>query len=109
MSHGEGRGMKIIWTLRARKRFTSISNYIAREFYPDYADAWEEDVAATIVPLADHPRLGTEAFPGIKRMDLRRILLANKNYWVYYRIGKSAIEILSIRHVLQDIRTPYNL
>ena len=31
--------MKINWTPRGRKRFFAISNYIATEFYSDYADA----------------------------------------------------------------------
>lgn len=95
--------MKINWTPRGRKRFTAISNYIASEFYPDYADAWEEDVAATVEPLARHPQLGTVAFPSLKRPDIRRILLANRNYWVYYRISKTAIDILSIRHARMNI------
>ena len=40
--------MRIVWTIRGRKRFTAISDYIATEFYSEYADAWEEDVAATV-------------------------------------------------------------
>ena len=101
--------MKINWTPRGRKRFFAISNYIATEFYTDYADAWEEDVATTVEPLAVHPELGTIAFPFLKRPELRRILLANRNYWVYYRIAKDAIDILSIKHILQNVRTPRNL
>ena len=101
--------MKINWTPRGRKRFFAISNYIATEFYSDYADAWEEDVATTVEPLAVHPELGTIAFPFLKRPELRRILLANRNYWVYYRIAKNAIDILSIKHILQNVRTPRNL
>ncbi len=100
--------MKINWTPRGRKRFFAISNYIATEFYSDYADAWEEDVATTVEPLAVHPELGTIAFPFLKRPELRRILLANRNYWVYYRIAKNAIDILSIKHILQNVRTPRN-
>ncbi len=100
--------MKINWTPRGRKRFFAISNYIATEFYTDYADAWEEDVATTVEPLAVHPELGTIAFPFLKRPELRRILLANRNYWVYYRIAKNAIDILSIKHILQNVRTPRN-
>ncbi len=90
-------------TPRGRKRFTSISNFIAQEFYPDYADAWEEDVAATVEPLSRNPRLGVEAFPDLDRPELRRLLLANKSYWVYYRISKTAIDILSIKHRLQRV------
>ena len=101
--------MKINWTPRARKRFTDISNYIASEFYADYADAWEEDVAATVEPLAKHPQLGHEAFPNLKRPEIRRILLANKNYWVYYRVTKTVIDILSIKHRLQHIRNLHSL
>ncbi len=101
--------MKINWTPRGRKRFFAISNYIATEFYTDYADAWEEDVATTVEPLAVHPELGTIAFPFLKRPELRRILLANRNYWVYYRIAKNAIDILSVKHILQNVRTPRNL
>ena len=70
--------MKINWTPRARKRFTDTSNYIASEFYADYADAWEEDVAATVEHLAKHPQLGHEAFPNLNRPEIRRILLATK-------------------------------
>ena len=101
--------MKINWTPRGRKRFFAISNYIATEFYSDYADAWEEDVATTVEPLAAHPELGAVAFPFLKRPELRRILLSNRNYWVYYRIAKDAIDILSIKHILQNVRTPRNL
>ena len=101
--------MKINWTPRGGKRFFAISNYIATEFYTDYADAWEEDVATTVEPLAVLPELGTIAFPFLKRPELRRILLANRNYWVYYRIAKNAIDILSIKHILQNVRTPRNL
>ena len=101
--------MKINWTPRARKRFISISSYIASEFYADYADAWEEDVAATVEPLAENPKLGHEAFPDLKRPEIRKILLANKNYWVYYRISKTTIDILSIKHRLQHIRDLHSL
>ena len=101
--------MNINWTVRGRKRFTAISNYIAEEFYPDYADAWEDDVATTVEGLAVNPKIGTIAFPSLNRPELRKILLSNKSYWVYYRISKTAIDILSVKHILQDVRTPRNL
>ena len=101
--------MRINWTLRGRKRFTAISNYIAEEFYSEYADAWEEDVATTVEHLADNPKIGTVAFPSLKRPELRRILLSNRNYWVYYRLKKSTIDILSVKHILQNVKSLRNL
>ena len=82
--------MKINWTPRGRKRFFAISNYIATEFYSDYADAWEEDVATTVEPLAVHPELGTIAFPFLKRPELRRVQVAKG------RILSSSHDILEI-------------
>ena len=101
--------MKINWTIRGRKRFTAISDYIATEFYSEYADAWEEDVATTVEHLADTPQIGIVAFPALKRPELRRILLANRSYWVYYRLRKSVIDILSVKHILQNVKSPRNL
>jgi len=101
--------MKIKWTKRGQKRFAECSDYITSEFYPDYADAWEEDVAQTVEHLPLKPNLGIIAFPKLSRPELRKILLHNRRYWVYYRVTKTAIEILSIRHTLMNINSPRQL
>lgn len=101
--------VQINWTRRAILRLTGISDYIRQEFYPDYADTFEEDIAATVESLPENPRVGTEAFPSIHRPELRKTLSRSRTYWVYYRVKNSRLEILSIKHVLQQVEGPRNL
>ena len=101
--------MNINWTKRGRKRFNSCSAYISENFYPAYADNWEEAVARTVERLPDNPELGREAFPEINRPEIRKLLCDHYNYWIYYRIKRTAIEILSVRHCLMRIDTPRQL
>ena len=101
--------MKIVWTKRGLKRLQSAFDYIAENFYLDYAIQFDSDARNVALMLPANPQLGRVAFPELDRPELRKILCRNYNYWIYYRTQKNAIEILSVRHALMDIKSPRNL
>ena len=55
--------MTLQWSDYAIKTFQEASDYIACNFYPDYADAFDADVLETVEKLLDSPFLGKEAYP----------------------------------------------
>jgi len=97
--------MKEKWTKRASERLASASSYIAKNFYPDYATAFRDDVVFSVRESCQNPRIGIVAFPDMQRQEIRKILCKNRNWWVYYRIRKDCIEVLSVKHILQQVRT----
>lgn len=97
------------WTKRATQRLRDAARYIAVNFYPDYAVSFSDDVIDTANALPAHPRIGTVAFPRMTRPNYRKILCKNGRWWIYYRIAKDRIEILSVKHVLQNVPTPHHL
>ena len=101
--------MKIVVTKRGQKRITANREYLETSFYPDYGRLFEDKVLETIRQLSDNPRLGRVAFPELDRPEIRKILCDHYNYWIYYRVQKRVIEILSVRHTLMNIRSPKQL
>lgn len=101
--------MKEKWTKRATERLASASGYIAQNFYPAYATAFRDDVVITVRQACDNPHSGLEAFPNMKRPQYRKILCQNRNWWVYYRVKKDCIEVLSVKHILQNVKSSRNL
>ena len=101
--------MKLVWTKRGVKRLQSAFDYIADNFYLDYAIRFDRDARNAVLRLSDNPEMGREAFPEIERPEIRKILCDHYNYWIYYRAQKRVIEILSVRHTLMNIRTPKQL
>ncbi len=97
------------WTKRATQRLRDAARYIAVNFYPAYAVAFSHDVIGTADSLPANPEIGVEAFPRMKRPRYRKILCKNRKWWVYYRIMKDRIEILSVKHALQNVRSPLDL
>ena len=97
------------WTKRATQRLRSAVRYIAINFYPEYAVAFANDVTDTAAMLQANPRIGVEAFPGMRRPQNRKILCKNRSWWIYYRIIKGRIEILSVKHSLQNVKSPRDL
>ena len=91
------------WSKRASTRLRSAVRYIAVNFYPEYAVAFASDVTDTAEMLPANPRIGVEAFPRMKCPQYRKILCKNRNWWIYYRITKDRIEILSVKHALQNV------
>ena len=101
--------MKIVWTKRGLKQLQSAFDYIAENFYLDYAIQFDSDARNVALMLPTNPQLGRIAFPELDRPELRKILCRHYNYWIYYRAQKNVIEILSVRHTLMDIKSPRNL
>ena len=101
--------MKLLWTKRGLKRLQSAFDYIADNFYLDYAIQFDNDARNVALMFPANPQLGREAFPELDRPEIRKFLCDHYNYWIYYRVQKSVIEILSVRHTLMNIRSPKQL
>lgn len=101
--------MRIVITKRGQNRIASNREYLENNFYPEYGRWFEDKVVQTIRRLSDNPEMGREAFPEIERPEIRKILCDNYSYWIYYRLKKHMIEILSVRHCLMRIDTPRQL
>lgn len=101
--------MKLVLTKRGQKRIASNRKYLEDNFYLETGRRFEDNVLETIRQLPANPQLGREAFPELDRPAIRKILCDHYNYWIYYRVQKRVIEILSVRHTLMNIRTPKQL
>ena len=101
--------MKLVLTKRGQKRIASNRKYLEDNFYLETGRRFEDNVLETVRQLPANPQLGREAFPELDRPEIRKILCNHYNYWIYYRVQKRVIEILSVRHTLMNIRTPKQL
>ena len=101
--------MKLVITKRGQKRIASNRKYLEDNFYLETGRRFEDNVLETIRQLPANPQLGREAFPELDRPEIRKILCDHYNYWIYYRVQKRVIEILSVRHTLMNIRSPKQL
>ena len=97
------------WTRRASKRLASASGYIAQNFYPAYATAFRDDVITTVKLACNNPHIGQIAFKNLDRPEIKKLLCKNRKWWVYYRVKKDYIEVLSVKHVLQNVKSQLNL
>ena len=86
--------MKIIWSPLAVKRTSEIAEYITSD-NPSAAIAWVEKIFEKVELLKLSPKMGREV-PEISRKEIREILFGN--YRIIYRIEKTKISILTIRH-----------
>ena len=93
------------WTKRAMTRLRNAVKYIAVNFYPEYAIAFRSDAIETANSIPANPYMGEEAFPLMKRPDIRKVLCRNKKWWVFYKITKERVYIISVKHTLQRIDT----
>ena len=101
--------MRLVITKRGQKRIASNRKYLEDNFYLETGRRFEDNVLETVRQLPANPQLGREAFPELERPEIRKILCNHYNYWIYYRVQKRVIEILSVRHTLMNIRTPEQL
>ena len=101
--------MRLVITKRGQKRIASNRKYLEDNFYLETGRRFEDNVLETVRQLPANPQLGREAFPELERPEIRKILCDHYNYWIYYRVQKRVIEILSVRHTLMNIRTPKQL
>ena len=101
--------MRLVITKRGQKRIASNRKYLEDNFYLETGRRFEDNVLETVRQLPANPQLGREAFPELDRPEIRKILCDHYNYWIYYRVQKRVIEILSVRHTLMNIRSPKQL
>ncbi|MBA3003678.1 MAG: type II toxin-antitoxin system RelE/ParE family toxin [Desulfurivibrio sp.] len=86
--------MKIIWSPLAVDRASEIADYITLD-NPTAATRWVERIFEKVNALSSSPEIGRKA-PKINREEIRELLFGN--YRILYRIEKSHISILTIRH-----------
>ena len=101
--------MRLVITKRGQKRIASNRKYLEDNFYLEIGRRFEDNVLETVRQLPANPQLGREAFPALERPGIHKILCDHYNYWIYYRVQKRVIEILSVRLTLMNIRTPKQL
>lgn len=86
--------MKIMWSPLAVDRASEIAIYIARD-KPSAADKWIDTVFSKVEQLKSSSEIG-RIVPELNNTQFRDILYGK--YRIIYRIGKSQISILTIRH-----------
>ena len=86
--------MKITWSPLAIDRASEIAEYIAQD-KPSAAEKWINTVFSKVEQLKSFPEIGRVA-PEIKNDQFRELIYGN--YRIIYRIEKTQISILTIRH-----------
>jgi plasmid stabilization system protein ParE len=89
--------MKIIWSPLAIDRASEIAEYIALD-NQTAATKWVERVFEKVKNLSSLPEAGRKV-PEVNRNEIRELIFGN--YRIIYRIEKSKISILTIRHSKQ--------
>ena len=86
--------MKIIWTPLAIDRASEIAEYIAQD-KPSAAEKWIHTVFSKVQQLKSSPGIG-RVVPEFRNDRFREMIYGN--YLIIYRIEKTQISILTIRH-----------
>jgi len=86
--------MKIIWSPLAIDRASEIAEYIAQD-KPSAAEKWINTVFSKVEQLKSSPEIG-RVVPEIRNDQFRELIYGN--YLIIYRIKKTQISILTIRH-----------
>jgi plasmid stabilization system protein ParE len=89
--------VKIIWSPLAIERASEIAEYIAQD-KPSAAENWIDTIFSKIDKLKSSPEIG-RIVPEIKNNQFRELIYGN--YRIIYRIEKTQISILAIRHGMQ--------
>jgi plasmid stabilization system protein ParE len=90
--------MNIVFTKRAINNYSSIKDYIIKEWGKKVADAFEQKTFDFLDLLEDFPEIGTIELP---EKQIRGFQLT-KQIRIFYRIKKEQIIILSLFNVRQD-------
>ena len=93
--------MKIIWSPLAIDRTTEIAEHIAQD-NPSAATKWVRTLFDKVQLLNASPKSG-RIVPEMLRDDIRELIYGN--YRIIYRVGKSKISILTVRHGKQILPT----
>ena len=86
--------MKIIWSPLAVDRASAIAEYIAQD-KPSAAEKWINTVFSRVEQLKSSPNIG-RVVPEIRNDQFRELIYGN--YRIIYRIERTQISILTIRH-----------
>jgi plasmid stabilization system protein ParE len=86
--------MKITWSPLAIERASEIAEYIAQD-KPSAAEKWINTVFSKVEQLKSAPEIG-RVVPEIRNDQFRELIYGN--YRIIYRIEKTKISILTIRH-----------
>ncbi|TSA45327.1 MAG: type II toxin-antitoxin system RelE/ParE family toxin [Deltaproteobacteria bacterium] len=86
--------MKIIWSPLAIERASEIADYIAQD-KPSAAEKWINTVFSKVEQLKSSPEIG-RVVPEMRNDQFRELIYGN--YRIIYRIEKTQISILTIRH-----------
>lgn len=86
--------MRIIWAPLAVERAAEIAEYISRD-NPTAAGKWIDTVFSKVERLKSFPESG-RIVPEINSKDFRELIYGN--YRIIYRIEKTQVSILTIRH-----------
>ena len=86
--------MKIIWAPLAVDRAAEIARYISYD-NPSAASKWIDNLFKKVEILKSAPEIG-RIVPEIETKDLRELIFGN--YRIIYRVEKSKVNILTVRH-----------
>ncbi|WP_456378993.1 type II toxin-antitoxin system RelE/ParE family toxin [Thiolapillus sp.] len=86
--------MKLIWSPLAIERVSEIAEYIAQD-KPAAAEKWVDKIFNIVERLTEFPESG-RVVPEIKNKRFREII--SGNYRIIYKLEKSRILILTVRH-----------
>ncbi|MGB3648420.1 MAG: type II toxin-antitoxin system RelE/ParE family toxin [Desulfobulbales bacterium] len=86
--------MKIIWSPLAIDRTTEIAEYIAQD-NPSAAWIWVETLFDKVQLLKSSPKSG-RIVPETNQENIRELIYGN--YRIVYRVEKSMISVLTVRH-----------
>lgn len=93
--------MKIRWSPLALDRVAEIANWIAAD-RPDAAAKLVSEMFAVVERLAAFPESG-RVVPEFERDELREVIC--RSYRIIYRVTKDRVEVLTVRHSLQEMDT----
>ncbi|MGH9399589.1 MAG: type II toxin-antitoxin system RelE/ParE family toxin [Thermoanaerobaculia bacterium] len=86
--------MKVRWSPLAIDRAAEAARFIAADD-PSAAARWVDELFLAVSKLERHSSLG-KAVPELNRPPIRQIVYRSRR--VIYRIGASALHILTVRH-----------
>lgn len=86
--------MRIIWSPLAVERAAEIAEYISRDNQAA-AKNWVDTVFSKVEQLKSFPESG-RIVPEINNKDFRELIYGN--YRIIYRVEKTKVSILTIRH-----------
>ena len=93
--------MKIIWSPLAIDRTSEIAEYISQD-NPAAAQKWVDKIFEKVDSLQFSPEIG-RIVPEIERKEIRELIFGN--YRIIYRLEKTNIFILTVRHSKQILPT----